>query len=233
MNFNFDLLQEFEYEKHRNLLYGLRNVWGGAIHGHIAEFGTMSGRSATVLAEGISFYLKERAEKDEKHNIGERKFYLFDSFKGLPESTEKADIESPEVATGIWGQSTCKELTAEQLKNQLSKYLPEEKLEIYEGWFEDTLPTLPKGIKFAYVHIDCDLYKSTIDILDYLFQNDALANGAMLFFDDWNSNHASNQYGQRRAWKESIEKYDINFSDCGEYAGTSWKFIIHTDETFE
>jgi predicted O-methyltransferase YrrM len=227
MKFTFDLKNEFEYEKHRQLLYGLRNVWGGAIDGHIAEFGTMSGRSASILAEGLSFYLDERAEKDIKHKIKPRKLYLFDSFLGLPEAEEEADILAPEVKTGIWGRSTCKGLTAEQLRSKLNSFLPDDKIIIHEGWFEDTLPTLPNDIQFAFVHIDCDLYKSTLDILNYLFNNEALADGAMLFFDDWNSNYASYKFGQRRAWNESTEKYNIKYSDCGEYAGTSWKFIIH------
>jgi hypothetical protein len=227
MKFPFDLLKEFEYEKHRQLLYGLRNVWGGAIDGHIAEFGTMSGRSASVLAEGMSFYLKERAEKDIKHKIKPRKLFLFDSFLGLPKSKEEPDIQAPEVKTGIWGENTCKELTAEQLRKKLNSFLPDDKIIINEGWFEDTLPRLPQGIQFAFVHIDCDLYKSTMDILNYLFLNNSLADGAMLFFDDWNSNHASYKFGQRRAWLECISKYKISYSDCGEYAGTSWKFIIH------
>lgn len=227
MKFTFDLQNEIEYEKHRHLLFGLRNVWGGVVDGHIAEFGTMTGLSASVLAEGMTHYQNIFYEKDLKHKIKTRNLYLFDSFLGLPDSKEEADMQAPEVQTGIWGKSTCKGLTSEQLRICLNTHLSDDKIMIYEGWFESTLPALPHDIKFAFVHIDCDLYKSTKDILNYLFQNEVLADGAMLFFDDWNSNHASNQFGQRRAWSESVQKYNIKYSDCGEYAGTSWKYIVH------
>jgi hypothetical protein len=77
------------------------------------------------------------------------------------------------------------------------------------------------------VHIDCDLYESTIDVLDYLLAHHHLADGCAIFFDDWNCSNASPAFGERRAWNEMVEKYQIRFSDCGDYSIYGHKFLVH------
>jgi hypothetical protein len=77
------------------------------------------------------------------------------------------------------------------------------------------------------VHLDCDLYSSTAEVLEYLFVHRHVAEGSVVFFDDWNCNRASPQMGQRRAWREAVERHRIEFSDCGEYAVLGHKFIVH------
>lgn len=94
-------------------------------------------------------------------------------------------------------------------------------------WFKDTVPTLDRSQKFSLIHIDGDLYESAIDVLDTLFQREQISNGAMILFDDWNCNSAEPTLGERRAFTEICEKYDIHFSDAGSYGVACHKFIIH------
>jgi hypothetical protein len=105
-------------------------------------------------------------------------------------------------------------------------FLPAERIVVHEGWFQDTLGNV-KNEKFALVHIDCDLYESTVQVLDYFFTNELFSDGCAVFFDDWNCNRASPQFGERRAWRECCRRYNVEFSDCGDYGVFGHKFIVH------
>jgi hypothetical protein len=75
-------------------------------------------------------------------------------------------------------------------------------IELVEGWFSDTLPEYRERIrKIAFIRIDCDLYQSTVDVLDFAFGR--LVNGAILYFDDWTHDHRT---GETRAFFEFAEK---------------------------
>ena len=76
------------------------------------------------------------------------------------------------------------------------------------------------------LHVDCDLYQSTIDALDYLFSRKMISQGAIILFDDWYCNRSSNSHGERKAWQELVLKYKISSEDLGCYAWGGNKFII-------
>src|SRR5690349_3134342 len=95
------------------------------------------------------------------------------------------------------------------------------------GCLMDLLAAFKSASLFEIVRLDCGLYRSTSDVLVQLFSREMLADGCMLFFDDWNCNRSSPRFGQRRAWTEAVEKYGIDFSDCGDYAVLGHKFIVH------
>ena len=102
------------------------------------------------------------------------------------------------------------------------------RVRIHAGWFRDTLPCLPRETRFSLVHIDCDLYQSAKDVLDYCFSSGMIENGAAIFFDDWNCNAANAALGERRAWAEAVDAFDIHATDCGEYGMGARKFIVHS-----
>jgi hypothetical protein len=204
------------------LVLGVEYIYGCLVDGDVAEFGTASGGSASIIAKAM-----KRMDK-----TGQKNFYLFDSFKGLPKSDLEADKNSPMVKSGDWAEGVFSWLNAEELKKKISKYLPVEKIKIYEGWFSDTLRQLPTETKFAMIHIDSDLYSSAIDILDYIFNHGIVQDGTIIFFDDYNGNHASPHYGERKAWNEVVAKYSVEYSDAGDYGSGSKKFIIHSYKTY-
>jgi hypothetical protein len=78
------------------------------------------------------------------------------------------------------------------------------------------------------VHLDCDLYQSAIEVLEYCFSNNMFSDGAIIFFDDWNCNRASPSYGERKAWAEVVDKFSVEFSDGGDYSWGGHKFIVHS-----
>ncbi len=203
----------------RALFLSVQYVCGSKVEGDIAEFGTMTGMTAQVLAAGLTSFDVYNPEKKQLH--------LFDSFRGLPTIESDVDAQSPHVAQGDWRPGGCKSLTAEQLMQTCSARLPAERIHIYDGWFKDTLPDMPAGTKLGLLHVDCDLYQSAMDVLTYTFENGLVAEGAVVHFDDWNCNRASPQYGERKAWAECVQRYGIAYSDGGFYGWAGCKVFIH------
>lgn len=202
------------------LSLGVEYVCGADVMGDIAEFGTMSGKTAAAIADALSIF-------DIRKTSGPKKLHLFDSFKGLPQAESIVDRDSPHIKSGIWAAGTCKGVSKEELIHMCKEFLPENRIIVYDGWFKDTLLKIPKDTKFAMVHIDCDMYQSTIELLVYLFQNQHIEDGTALFFDDYNCNKTSPNFGERRAWSEITQKFSVVFTDCGEYGWGGRKFIIH------
>ena len=161
------------------------------------EFGVMNGNSI------IDFYDLYKS----KNITGE--FFGFDSFLGLPEETEY------KYSPWSTGQFTT---GGEIHSNILSK----SDINIIDGWFSDTLndSLLPKfgNKKIGIAHIDCDIYTSTIEVLEFIFKNDLLCDGSILLYDDWGAYRAkdlSEDYeysvAEARAHAEMVEKYNLNF----------------------
>jgi hypothetical protein len=198
------------------LLFAVQYIVEGTVQGDIVEFGCMTGRTANVMAAAMASW---KADK---------KIHLFDSFEGLPPATHEVDRSSDHVKDGTWAPGTCKGLSPAALKKKCMNYLPAEKILIYEGWFSANMSKIPSGTKFALVHVDCDLYQSTMDCLDYLFKEKMISPGAILLFDDWYCSHSSNAHGERKAWSELVSKYAIEAENCGPYSWGCHKFIIQT-----
>lgn len=58
-------------------------------------------------------------------------------------------------------------------------------VELVKGWFENTLPPWAeahKGETIAFLHVDCDIYSSTVTILRTL--QPLLRPGSLIVFDD-------------------------------------------------
>jgi hypothetical protein len=215
------------HDSFRKLRDGVHYVYASAVPGDIVEFGTGWGRTAYVMAASMAAYAQMYRRHQEAHGIGARVLHLFDSFCGLPLPESQIDLVSPHVVSGFWGESKCTGMSEAELVRNCEKYIPSGRLKVYAGWFKDTLPQIREGTKFSLVHVDCDLYESARDVLDHLFRNDCFADGCALFFDDWHCNRASPDHGERRAWRECVEKYSPRYSDCGEYGIVGWKFILH------
>jgi hypothetical protein len=209
-------------EVYRALHRGVEYAIGAAVDGHIAEFGTSSGRTAMALAKALSDY-----RDHPMHNLMPRKLMLFDGFEGFPPAMHPIDKASPHVASGVWGPGVTKDAGPGLLSQMCATFIDESRIEIHEGWYSETIPKLEPGLKLAMVHIDCDFYQSTMEVLDGLFKIDALTDGCALFFDDWYCNRGSPQWGEQRAWADIVAKHRPRYSDWGAYAAFGRKFIIH------
>ena len=199
-----------------------------AVEGDFAEFGTCTGYTASLIAHSLDYYSNYLSEFHSQHNIKPRELCLFDSFQGFPASTMEEDLASPHVASGAWGEGTAKGLSANALKQLCGQFLNEERINIYEGWYKDTLSTIEPERKFGFVHLDCDLYESTYDVLYHLFANNHVSEGAKLLFDNWYCNRASKAFGEQKAWQDIIQQFNIECTHIGMYAAVGHKVIIHS-----
>lgn len=122
-----------------------------------------------------------------------------DSFQGLPEDWRE-DYKAGIFATG--GRSDHA-LTNNAL--------------IVPGWFNETLPVLvERGLPdLGLVHIDCDLYSSTITALEGVAGSlRAGMYGTIIVFDEmWD--YPGYMEHEFKAWTEFVTKYKIKYRDLG------------------
>jgi hypothetical protein len=190
------------------------------IPGDVVEFGVFTGLSLAQLAQGHLFDPKGM----------ERRFIGFDSFEGLPPSTEAhARWQPADCAVNHgWhprlpiGAKVTPEVTRELFA---ACRLPPPLLHV--GAFSDTVGRLvPADIsQIALVHFDCDLYESTREALEA--SAPALQDGAMLMFDDWFHYRGNPRKGQARAFGEFLSKHpEWTASPYRSYATFCQAFVI-------
>jgi O-methyltransferase len=193
-----------------------------AVVGDIAEFGTMGGFTARTIATAMVFDPRRQPTSPV------RRLRLFDSFEGLPEITSDVDKMAPHVLSGAWSKGGCKVLGADELRAMIGGVISTDRFTVHEGWFADTVKTLPPETRFAMVHFDGDLYQSAMDALEPCFDRGFISPGAVFLFDDWNCNHADPSYGERRAWSDLVARFHVRASHCGDYSELGTKFIVHS-----
>jgi len=120
--------------------------------------------------------------------------YGFDGFDGLPED---------------WTSRMRKGFFAR-------KHLPRVRrnCELVVGWFNETLAGFvekhPEPV--ALLHVDCDLYSSTVTILDELKDN--IVPGTVIIFDEY-INYPGWQLDEFRAWQEFVKEHNVRYEYIG------------------
>lgn len=150
---------EFDYVKEL-----LQEIKQRCIEGVIVEFGVYNG-----------WWLEKL--NDLSQSVGLRRYvYGFDSFEGLPKPSAIYD--------GTFWKKGMYPADYEKIKRRL-RVARRKHIHLIKGWFKDTLVSEEaKEISaISYARIDCDLYKSTVECLNYL--SNRLSDGAILVFDDW------------------------------------------------
>jgi hypothetical protein len=128
------------------------------------------------------------------------RFFAFDSFEGLPggEAERMVDYRP--------GDYACSE--SEFLQNVADQGVQLHDVITVKGMYGDTCTTATKAkhglTKAAVVMIDCDLYESTVPVLDFL--TDIVQQGTILVFDDWFRFKGSPASGEQRACREWLER---------------------------
>ena len=117
----------------------------------------------------------------------------FDVFSGLPETWRTG------FPKGLFEQDTIPEVPGAQ---------------IVPGLFEDSLPGFLKGHheKLAFLHLDADLYSSTVTVLDLVA--DRLTVGTVIVFDEY-FNFPGWRNHEYRAWTEFVARTGTEFDYLG------------------
>jgi tetratricopeptide (TPR) repeat protein len=113
-----------------------------------------------------------------------RKVHGFDSFQGLPEAWSALE---PAGSYSTGGRSPS---------------VPDN-VELVPGWFADTLPEFAATLDapIAFLHIDCDLYQSTREVLAAL--GPSLQPGSVVVFDEY-TGYPGWRGHEFRAWQEYL-----------------------------
>lgn len=111
-----------------------------------------------------------------------RETWLFDSFEGLPELSEKdAEIADPKGLP--LHEKTGYIAVAEQTARDIARKLGSTP-HIIKGWFSDTLPKYKEKIgPIAILRLDGDTYSSTKEALEILY--DSVVAGGIVVIDDY------------------------------------------------
>jgi O-methyltransferase len=176
------------HEVTRMLANGFAYAQAEQVTGDYAEFGVHTGRTfvdAHRIARRFGRY--------------PRRFYAFDSFQGLPEITA---IDAGHQWTA--GQFAHDRASFEARLRRAR--IPAADVTIVEGFFDQTLAHAERiGLeRVAFAWVDCDLYESTVPVLDYL--TDRLVPGAVLAFDDWFCFRGARDRGESLACTEWLER---------------------------
>jgi len=120
-------------------------------------------------------------------------WYGFDSFYGLQEDWKG----------GLFGKNTFNRNGEPPKVNK--------NVVLIKGWFKDTFPVFLKKNKkkISFIHIDCDTYESTKDVLDNI-KFDRLINNSIILFDEYMgyTNWKNNEF---KAWQEYVKKNNVNY----------------------
>jgi hypothetical protein len=142
------------------------------LSGDIAEVGVYAGASAKLICEAR----------------GDKTLHLFDTFEGLPESSEKdrsvyRGKKKPQYACSL---------------ESVSKYLEDfSDVNFYQGLFPATAGPIEDST-FCFVHFDVDLYESTLACLEFFYPR--MTPGGILLSHDY-----SILAGVRTAFDEFID----------------------------
>jgi hypothetical protein len=216
-----------QQDLYQHLCLGVEYTYSAGVEGDIAEFGCGSGVSTHALANAILQCDNAYAAKLHKASRKRKELHLFDSFEGLPSAESETDKITPDVVNNSWAAGQCFDFDAKALQYALANELAFEHAHFYIGWYADTLKTIDSTTLFSFVHLDCDLYQSTFEVLHYLMTHKHLAKGCLLYFDDWSTNHSSNDFGQRKAWLEILQTFHVDWDNFGFYGNGCKKIIIH------
>jgi hypothetical protein len=146
---------------------------------------------------------------DAFHALFDWTYVGFDSFAGLPEIAESD--RSP-----AWRQGALATSEDEFVRRVVEHGMPRQKLVTVAGFYQQSLtPELRDGLLpggAAVVYVDCDLYASTVPVLEFVFP--FLRRGSVLVFDDWFCFHGDPEKGERRAFREFRERHpELRFEE--------------------
>jgi hypothetical protein len=146
------------------LLQNAERVVADRVPGHFAELGVYKGHSARLLADIIT-----RLDP-------QRRIYLFDTFDGF----DARDLE------GI--DADVRRLFADTSLATVKSFVGHsESCDFRPGYFPKSAEGIEPDSRFAFVHLDCDLYEPMRAALAFFYPR--LSSGALVVIHDYSSGH--------------------------------------------
>lgn len=181
----YDLAQKIENDK---------------VEGAFVECGVWRGGCAAIMATVA------------KQHGGKRATWLFDSFEGMPEPTEKDGEKAASLANQrVAGKLIPIDVSVgflQDVEELLFKTLnlSRDCVRMVKGWFQNTLPRAKESMgSITILRLDADWYESTRCILDNLY--DSIVSGGYVIVDD---------YGSFEGCKKAVDEFLANRDFEGE-----------------
>lgn len=151
------------------------------VPGHYLEFGVFTG--------GTIRYMAKELQKAGKRDVI---IHGFDSFEGLPEAWSGFNLGRAAFSVG----------------GRLPR-VPDT-VRLHKGWFSTTIPVWCEQVSgpVAFIHIDCDLFSSTVDILEGL--RERLQAGTVIVFDEY-FNYPNWERHEFKAWQEFVTRHGVTY----------------------
>jgi O-methyltransferase len=188
-------------------IYVIKNLHDGLkVEGDICEFGVAQGATSKLLASEIM-------------PLASRKFWLFDSFEGLPAPSKEDKLIHDIFKLGTMDKykGTMASPESEVLGKLASINFPRERIKIKKGWVKDAINSgeLPGKVAFAYV--DFDFYDPIKDALEFL--DTRMPAGGRIVVDDYGffSEGAQLAVDQFVAAAGNRYKFDMPLSFAGHF----------------
>ena len=166
-----------------------------SVQGDIVECGVSEGMSLIIFA------ILNRTFSTKRHIWG------FDSFEGLPTPSREDLSGLKAMARKGMFRYACEARVFSNLRGAgFDEHAIREQVTIIKGWFSDTLPKYDGSI--ALLHLDADLYDSTICALENLWPKVTI--GGIAAFDEY---HQSERWlGEKKAVDEYFSQHIENKS---------------------
>jgi hypothetical protein len=166
---------------------------GADIYGDYLEFGVFQGTTFIYAYQFMSPHFQNM------------RFIAFDSFEGLPKPNG-IDARNGYSSRFFENEFACPE--KDFIANLKSNGIDMNRVISIPGWFDETLNSnLANEIMLSSISvawIDCDLYESTVPVLDFL--TDYLKTGTVIVFDDWRCFRNHPDFGEQKACREWLER---------------------------
>jgi predicted O-methyltransferase YrrM len=153
------------------------------VPGDMAELGVASGASAKMIAS----------------RSPNRVLHLFDTFEGIPKPTKE-------------DSRRFKEHQYRYSLEEVQRYLQQENVRFHKGFFPDSAAGLSDA-RFAFVHLDADLYESTKAGLEFFYPR--LNRGGMLICHDYDTSAGVNRAFEEFFADKPEPYFDFVGCQCG------------------
>ncbi|WP_170263692.1 TylF/MycF/NovP-related O-methyltransferase [Blastochloris sulfoviridis] len=200
-------------KKHEMLQLAFPTTTSWKVEGEYFEFGVFRGRAMIH-----TYRMARRCGRPTR-------FFAFDSFEGLPASAE----------TGEKLQERQYACSQEQFLDNLKRAgVDISTVHCVKGVFDQSLtPRLQRDLapsKSAIVWVDCDLYESTVPVLDFIVP--FLQTGSIICFDDWFGFGGHPLKGEIRATNEWLARNPlIRLTHYRDFGVSGRSFVVHVSET--
>jgi O-methyltransferase len=174
-------LEPWDITRRDMLVLLLRTIIEKNIEGDFVELGVYKGTTAKLM----HYYAPER------------KLHLFDTFEGF---TERSVIQEQKNTWSSVSASNFSDTTLEKVRHYISAQ--NQNVSFYKGYFPETIPDNFDALKFAFVHLDVDLYEPTFKGMEYFYPR--MSRGGIMLVHDYN------------AWLGARMAVDAFFADKNE-----------------